>query len=111
MNLAATFRSTASVARKEFLHILRDWRVLILILIMPPAFTLLLGHAFEETAMTDAPSLLCDSDHSPERQKLLERLRANKTFAWQDWAPEASGSTQTSSDQPRAGGSSTMVDP
>ena len=32
MNLAATFRSTASVAKKEFLHILRDWRVLILIL-------------------------------------------------------------------------------
>src|ERR1700744_5345388 len=83
MNLVAIFRSTASVAKKEFLHILRDWRVVPLILSLPPAFTLLLGHAFEETATTDAPALLRDADHSPESQKLVERLRTNKTFAWQ----------------------------
>ena len=51
MNPAATFRSIASVAKKEFLHILRDWRVLVLILSLPPAFTLLLGHAFENTVL------------------------------------------------------------
>jgi ABC-2 type transport system permease protein len=89
MNLAAIFRSTASVAKKEFLHILRDWRVLILILSLPPAFTLLLGHAFEDSAITEAPALLRDADHSPESQKLLERLRANNTFAWQDWAADS----------------------
>lgn len=85
MNLVAIFRCIASVAKKEFLHILRDWRVLILILSLPPAFTLLLGHAFEETAITEAPALLRDSDHSAESQKLVERLKANKTFAWQEW--------------------------
>ncbi|MEI9897565.1 MAG: ABC transporter permease [Chthoniobacter sp.] len=88
MTIAAIFRSTASVAKKEFLHILRDWRVLILILSLPPAFTLLLGHAFEETSMTDAPALLRDADHSEESQKLVERLKANKTFAWRDWTPD-----------------------
>jgi ABC-2 type transport system permease protein len=85
MNLAASFRSTASVAKKEFLHILRDWRVLILILSLPPAFTLLLGHAFEESVIADAPALLRDADHSPESQKLVERLRTSKSFAWRDW--------------------------
>ena len=56
-------------------------------MVMP--FTLLLGHAFEETAMTDAPALLRDADHSPESEKLVERLRANKTFAWQDWPADS----------------------
>src|SRR5580704_6862622 len=85
MNPAVIIRSIAGVARKEFLHILRDWRVLILILSLPPAFTLLLGHAFEDVAITDAPALLRDSDHSEDSQKLVDRLRTNKTFAWQKW--------------------------
>ena len=50
MNVIASFRSIANVAKKEFLHIIRDWRILVLILTLPPAFTLLFGHAFEETA-------------------------------------------------------------
>jgi ABC-2 type transport system permease protein len=83
MTLAAICRSIASVAKKEFLHILRDWRVLILILTMPPAFTLIFGYAFEQTTTTDAPALLRDADHSPESARLIERLKTNKTFAWQ----------------------------
>jgi ABC-2 type transport system permease protein len=82
MSVGAIYRSIASVAKKEFLHILRDWRVLVLVLTLPPAFTLLFGHAFEETATTDAPALLRDADHSPESKKLIERLQTNKTFAW-----------------------------
>ena len=60
MKIAGTFQAIASVARKEFIHILRDWRILILIFTLPPAFTLLLGHAFEVTELTDAPALLFD---------------------------------------------------
>src|SRR5690349_12613275 len=85
MNLIASMRSIGSVAKKEFLHILRDWRVLVLILTLPPAFTLLFGHAFEVTEITDAPAMLRDSDRSPESERLVERLRTNKTFAWKDW--------------------------
>jgi len=83
MNPGANFRSVASVAKKEFLHVLRDWRVLILILTLPPAFTLLFGHAFEAIAITEAPALLRDADHSAESRKLIDRLRENKTFAWE----------------------------
>jgi hypothetical protein len=77
-----TLQSIGSVARKEFIHILRDWRILILIFTLPPAFTLLLGHAFEVTELTDAPTLLIDADRSDESAKLLDQLRASKTFAW-----------------------------
>ena len=35
-----SFSAIASVAYKEFLHIYRDRRVLILLLILPPVFTL-----------------------------------------------------------------------
>jgi ABC-2 type transport system permease protein len=89
MNPIASILSIWSVAKKEFLHILRDWRVLVLILTLPPAFTLLFGHAFEVTAITDAPAMLRDSDRSPESERLVERLRTNKTFAWKDWADRA----------------------
>ena len=89
MSIATSVRSIASVAQKEFLHILRDWRVLILILSLPPAFTLLLGHAFENAVIADAPALLRDSDQSPESQKLIERLRASRSFGWRDWTGAA----------------------
>ena len=84
MNALTSLRSIASVARKEFLHILRDWRILVLILTLPPAFTLLLGEAFEVTALTDAPAILRDADHSAQSEKLVAQLRASKTFAWRE---------------------------
>ena len=84
MNIARSMRSIASVATKEFLHIVRDWRILILILTLPPAFTLLLGHAFETTDILAAPTLLHDADRSEESGKLVERLRAEKAFAWRE---------------------------
>ena len=43
----------ASVAYKEFLHIYRDRRVLTLLLILPPVFTLVFGHYFLAHAATD----------------------------------------------------------
>jgi ABC-2 type transport system permease protein len=98
MNPAASIRSIGSVAKKEFLHIVRDWRVLILILTLPPAFTLLFGYAFEVTAMKNAPALLRDADRSTESEKLVEKLRANEAFAWREWP----GASSESVDPPRA---------
>src|SRR4029077_14494365 len=48
----------ASVAYKEFLHISHVVRVLFLLLIFPPLFTLIFGHAFENTELTGVPELL-----------------------------------------------------
>lgn len=82
MNLVATFRAIASVARKEFLHIYRDRRVLVLILILPPLMTLMFGHAFEITALSGVPTLLQDKDESPESEKFIEALSKVETFTW-----------------------------
>lgn len=91
MDPLASIRSIASVAKKELLHILRDWRILILIVTFPPALTLLFGYAFQDTAATDTPALLRDADHSPESEKLIDQLKTNKTFAWKDWTPADAG--------------------
>lgn len=82
MNPSGSLRGITSVATKEFLHIYRDFRILVLILLLPPLMTLMFGHAFETTALVNAPALLQDRDGSAESQKLVGALFANKTFAW-----------------------------
>ena len=61
-----------SVAYKEFLHIYRDPRVLLLVIILPPFFTLIFGHAFENTQLTDVPALLIDRDQTPRAARFVE---------------------------------------
>ena len=81
----------ASVAYKEFLHIYRDRRVLILLLILPPFFTLIFGHAFENTQLTDIPALLIDHDHTPRTARFLEIISKDKTFQWRMQTPDFHG--------------------
>ncbi len=78
----------ASVAYKEFLHIYRDRRVLVLLLILPPVFTLIFGHAFEADEMTNVPALLIDRDHTPRTQRFIEIVEKNKTFQWEKLSAE-----------------------
>src|SRR5881275_2108536 len=70
----------ASVAYKEFLHIYRDRRVLLLLIILPPLFTLIFGHAFENTELTDVPALLIDRDQTPRTAHFIEIISKDKTF-------------------------------
>lgn len=72
----------ASVAYKEFLHIYRDKRVLVLLLVLPPFFTLMFGHAFENTERTAVPTLLVNRDATERTQRFLDVAMKNKTFAW-----------------------------
>lgn len=87
----SAFTAIASVAYKEFLHIYRDRRVLLLLLILPPLFTLMFGHAFEAGERTDIPALLVNRDDNPRAQRLVDLLLTNKTFRWQVQALEAAG--------------------
>jgi ABC-2 type transport system permease protein len=77
-----SFEATGSVAYKEFLHILRDRRVLLLVLTLPPLFTLLFGHAFETSELTGIKSLLIDKDNTPRSQEFVDIILKNKTFDW-----------------------------
>jgi ABC-2 type transport system permease protein len=77
----------ASVAYKEFLHIYRDRRVLLLLLILPPLFTLLFGHAFENTQLTDVPALLINRDDTPRAARFIDIISKDKTFQWKRPGP------------------------
>jgi ABC-type multidrug transport system permease subunit len=81
-------RAIASVARKEFLHIIRDRRVLVLLLILPPLFTLIFGHAFEAGEPTDVPALLINRDATEQTQRFIDVAKKNRTFAWRISSPE-----------------------
>jgi ABC-type multidrug transport system permease subunit len=83
-----SFEATTSVAYKEFLHIYRDRRVLLLVLLLPPLFTLLFGHAFETSELTDVPSMLINRDNTPRSQEFINIISKNKTFRWRYASPE-----------------------
>jgi ABC-type multidrug transport system permease subunit len=85
---SASLNAIGSVAYKEFLHIYRDRRILILLLILPPLFTLIFGHAFEANEMTGVPALLIDRDHQPLAQDFIGIVSKNKTFHWRKMPPD-----------------------
>jgi ABC-2 type transport system permease protein len=85
---AMSLHAIGSVAYKEFLHIYRDRRVLLLLLILPPLFTLLFGHAFETSEITDIPALLINRDNSDQTQRFIEIIFKNKTFRWRQAPPD-----------------------
>jgi ABC-type multidrug transport system permease subunit len=88
-----SFGAIASVAYKEFLHIYRDRRVLLLLLILPPIFTLVFGHAFEAGELTGVPALLVNRDDTPRTQRFADLALKNKTFHWRVQAPGEHGET------------------
>jgi ABC-type multidrug transport system permease subunit len=82
-----SFSAILSVAYKEFLHIFRDRRVLALLIILPPVFTLVFGHAFEAGEMKNVPALLINRDGTDRAERFMSLIVGNKTFAWQTQPP------------------------
>ena len=82
----SSFEAVGSVAYKEFLHILRDRRVLAVILILPPIFTLVFGHAFEVGKLTNVPALLINEDGTERTQRFIDFLLKDETFTWKQEA-------------------------
>ncbi len=79
-----SFAGVMSVAYKEFLHIVRDRRIMVLVLLLPPLMTLMFGHAFEVTALTGAPISIEDRDGSEASRRFVEFVRPNETFTWKE---------------------------
>jgi ABC-2 type transport system permease protein len=92
-----------SVAYKEFLHIYRDRRVLLLVIILPPVFTLIFGHAFENTQLTDVPALLIDRDQTPRTARFIEIISKDKTFHWRMPGPDFQGESDLIGNGMKAG--------
>src|SRR5438128_12490649 len=79
---SASLHAIASVAYKEFLHIYRDRRVLLLLLILPPLFTLLFGHAFETSEISDVPAMLINRYNNTLTQRFIDIVLQNKNDRW-----------------------------
>lgn len=72
-------RRTRAVAQKEFLHILRDPRSLIMALALPFLMILLFGYAL--TLDVDRiPTLVYDADQSPDSRELISRFQGSRYF-------------------------------
>ena len=74
-----TLRRTLAMARKEFLHIVRDPRSLIMALALPLLMILLFGYAL--TLDVDRiPTTIFDRDKTPESRELISRFRGSRYF-------------------------------
>jgi len=72
-------RRTRAVARKEFLHILRDPRSLVMALALPMLMILLFGWAL--TLDVDRiPTIVYDNDRSAESRDLIARFQGSRYF-------------------------------
>lgn len=79
MRLRRSLARTATVARKEALHIVRDPRSLIMALALPFLLLLLFGYAL--TLDVDrVPTLIYDHDRSPQSRELIERFAGSRYF-------------------------------
>jgi len=72
-------RRTRAVAKKEFLHVVRDYRSLILALAMPMMMLLLFGYALS-LDVDEIPTIVWDMDKTPQSRELVERFRATRFF-------------------------------
>src|ERR1700694_2858167 len=65
--------------KKELLHIVRDWRSLVLALAMPLLMLLLFGYAL--TLDVDRiPTYVYDWDRTPESRELIQQFRGSRYF-------------------------------
>lgn len=70
---------TRAVARKEFLHILRDPRSLGLALALPLLMILLFGYALS-LDVDRIPTVIHDNDRTPESRELIEQFHGSRYF-------------------------------
>jgi ABC-2 type transport system permease protein len=73
------FRRLKAITKKELLHIVRDWRSLVLALAMPLNMLLLFGYAL--TLDVDRiPTYVYDWDRTPESRELIREFRGSRYF-------------------------------
>jgi ABC-2 type transport system permease protein len=73
------FRRLRAIARKEFLHVLRDVRSLLLALALPLMMLLLFGYAL--TLDVDRiPAYVYDQDGTPQSREVIDQFRGSRYF-------------------------------
>jgi ABC-2 type transport system permease protein len=74
-----SFRRTRAMARKEFLHILRDPRSLAMALAVPVMLLMLFGYALS-LDVDRIPTYVYDQDQTPQSRELLARFEGSRYF-------------------------------
>jgi ABC-2 type transport system permease protein len=72
-------RRTRAVFQKEFRHVLRDARSLIMALVLPMFLMLLFGYALN-LDVDRIPTLVYDRDQSPASRELIQQFRGSRFF-------------------------------
>ncbi|HLJ47577.1 MAG TPA: ABC transporter permease [Bryobacteraceae bacterium] len=72
-------RRLKAVAKKEFLHIVRDWRSLVLALALPLTMLLLFGYALS-LDVDQIPTYVYDRDNTPESRDLVQQFQGSRYF-------------------------------
>lgn len=74
-----SLRRTWAVTRKEFLHIVRDARSLVMALALPLLMLLLFGYALT-LDIDRIPTMIYDADRTPESRELISRFAGSHYF-------------------------------
>jgi len=77
-------RRILAQTRKELTQIVRDWRTLLLALILPLILLMLLGNAIS-LSVTDMPMVVQDLDDSPSSRELVDAFRSSLTLRVVPW--------------------------
>lgn len=86
-------RRLSAVARKETLHLLRDWRSLTLALAIPLLLILLYGYALT-LDLRQVPTVIWDQSRTPESRELLSMFHHSPYFAVKDYRDDYDGLQQ-----------------
>ncbi len=94
-------RRILAQTRKELTQIVRDWRTLVLALVLPLVLLILNGSAISLT-VTDLPIIVQDLDDSPASREFIDAFRASITFHVQQWPADKQPDEAFTSDVARA---------
>lgn len=94
-------RRIIAQTRKELTQIVRDWRTMLLAIILPLILLMLLGSAIS-LSVTDMPIVVQDLDDSPSSRKLIDAFRSSLTLRVISWPTNKQPEEALSSSTARA---------
>ena len=94
-------RRIIAQTRKELTQIVRDWRTMLLAIILPLILLMLLGSAIS-LSVTDMPMVVQDLDDSPASRELIDAFRSSLTMRVVPWPTNKQPEEALSSSTARA---------